>query len=110
MLGDLSPLQPFLTRYTSEDIPATAREVMELCAFDWAICGLACRDDAPLLRADVASCGNNQAREGRLFFIRQIYVITVGPTGSRRGLPHLPTGQSPTGLIWMTPISAISAM
>lgn len=43
MLSDLSPLEPFLTSQNAP--PAPAIEVMVLCLFDWAICGLGAKDD-----------------------------------------------------------------
>jgi len=40
MLGPLTPLGDFLTGALDRDIPKPALQVMRLCAFDWAICGL----------------------------------------------------------------------
>lgn len=41
MLGPLAPLDPFVRTAWSSDLPQDALQVMRLCAFDWAICGLA---------------------------------------------------------------------
>lgn len=61
MLGDLSPLGPFLAEAMDAPVPDASLEVMRLCTLDWAICGLGTLRDSILasmsLQAAVTGTG-----------------------------------------------------